>query len=262
MNVSDLMQTGANERNETVPSRIALLAVADVSVLLGLRPPWARLAADLRHVEPWVARVGADQAIASLAGAVLWLTALWLAFALLLVVTSTLPGQLGRAVAAVGALAVPASMRRLLLGTASVAIVVAPAVAATPAFAAPAPPSPSAATAPAVVWPTDPSREAAEPARSAPTAPAHSVTNRAPQAPQAHSTVTVAPGDNLWSIAARSLGPHPTAEQIASAWPRWHEANRSVIGDDPNLIVPGQRLSGPTEPPPDRPQTDGSGLAP
>ncbi len=54
--------------------------------------------------------------------------------------------------------------------------------------------------------------------------------------------VVVHRGDTLWAIAARHLGPDATAEEIAATWPRWHEANRSVIGDDPHLILPGQQL--------------------
>ena len=57
--------------------------------------------------------------------------------------------------------------------------------------------------------------------------------------------VVVRRGDTLWSIAARSLGPAATADEIAREWPRWHEANRHAIGDDPDLIRPGQVLHPP-----------------
>jgi nucleoid-associated protein YgaU len=55
----------------------------------------------------------------------------------------------------------------------------------------------------------------------------------------------VAPGDCLWLIAARRLGPHPTDAEITAQWPRWYAANRSVIGADPNLITPGEVLHAP-----------------
>ena len=58
--------------------------------------------------------------------------------------------------------------------------------------------------------------------------------------------VVVRRGDTLWSIAARFLGPAATAEEIAREWPRWHEANRHAVGDDPDLIQPGQVLQPPT----------------
>jgi nucleoid-associated protein YgaU len=57
--------------------------------------------------------------------------------------------------------------------------------------------------------------------------------------------VQVRSGDSLWLIAARRLGPQATDMQVATAWPRWYAANRSVIGDDPALIEPGQLLRAP-----------------
>ena len=59
-------------------------------------------------------------------------------------------------------------------------------------------------------------------------------------------TVTVAAGDSLWAIAARQL-PSASDAEVATAWPQWHEVNRAVIGDDPDLIHPGQRLLVPAE---------------
>jgi LysM domain len=58
--------------------------------------------------------------------------------------------------------------------------------------------------------------------------------------------VVVHRGDTLWHIAARHLGPEASAAEIATEWPRWWSANRSVIGDDPDLILPGQRLRPPS----------------
>jgi nucleoid-associated protein YgaU len=52
-------------------------------------------------------------------------------------------------------------------------------------------------------------------------------------------------GDSLWSIAAAELGPNATAEAIAGRWPQWYEANRQLIGPNPNLIIPGQVLNPP-----------------
>jgi resuscitation-promoting factor RpfA len=52
-------------------------------------------------------------------------------------------------------------------------------------------------------------------------------------------------GDTLWDIARRHLPARASAEQVARAWPRWYAANRGVIGPDPSLIVPGQRLQVP-----------------
>lgn len=58
--------------------------------------------------------------------------------------------------------------------------------------------------------------------------------------------IVVQRGDSLWSIAARHLGPGATTAEINAEWPRWFAANQRVIGDDANLITPGQVLSLPT----------------
>ncbi|MCZ0989958.1 transglycosylase family protein [Streptomyces diastatochromogenes] len=78
--------------------------------------------------------------------------------------------------------------------------------------------------------------------KSAPTksAPAKSVPAKAPERPAGHTDrsasrgdYTVREGDTLSAIAAR----HGTT------WQRVYAVNKKVIGDDPNLIVPGQRLA-------------------
>ncbi len=60
--------------------------------------------------------------------------------------------------------------------------------------------------------------------------------------------VVVRKGDSLWSIAARELGPRATADAIAARWPDWYATNRHVIGNDPDLILPGQVLRIPPAP--------------
>ena len=47
-------------------------------------------------------------------------------------------------------------------------------------------------------------------------------------------TYTVHPGDNLWAIA--------DAQNVPGGWPALYEANKGVVGDDPDLILPGQSL--------------------
>jgi LysM repeat protein len=64
-------------------------------------------------------------------------------------------------------------------------------------------------------------------------------------APERTDAVVVRPGDSLWSIAEASLGPGASDELIAQTWPRWHAANRALIGADPDLIHPGQELAVP-----------------
>lgn len=67
----------------------------------------------------------------------------------------------------------------------------------------------------------------------------------------ARSTVVVRAGDSLWRIAAEHLDPDASPAEIAAAWPGWYDANRGVVGTDPNLIHPGQVLA--------RPVTDAAG---
>ena len=55
-----------------------------------------------------------------------------------------------------------------------------------------------------------------------------------------HHGGRVAPGDTLWDIAARRLG-------AGASWPAIYALNRDVIGPDPGVITPGQRLVLPSE---------------
>jgi nucleoid-associated protein YgaU len=58
--------------------------------------------------------------------------------------------------------------------------------------------------------------------------------------------VTVRPGDSLWAIAARGLPANASDAQIAAAVQAWHRVNHKVIGADPHLIFPAQRLIQPS----------------
>lgn len=58
--------------------------------------------------------------------------------------------------------------------------------------------------------------------------------------------VMVRSGDTLWAIAAHHLGEDATAAAIDAEWRRWYSVNIQVIGDDPDLIQPGQRLVAPS----------------
>jgi uncharacterized protein YidB (DUF937 family) len=57
-----------------------------------------------------------------------------------------------------------------------------------------------------------------------------------PPAPPAEETYTVVKGDSLSKIAKRVYG-------NANSWRRIYDANRQVIGDNPDLIKPGQKLT-------------------
>jgi nucleoid-associated protein YgaU len=54
--------------------------------------------------------------------------------------------------------------------------------------------------------------------------------------------VVVVRGDTLWDIARRALPAGADDGEVADAWPAWYAANRHVVGPDPDLLRPGQRL--------------------
>lgn len=56
----------------------------------------------------------------------------------------------------------------------------------------------------------------------------------------AQPIVVVQPGDSLWAIASGT----GTAD-VPAAVRAWYRANRDVIGPDPDLILPGQKLRDP-----------------
>jgi nucleoid-associated protein YgaU len=54
--------------------------------------------------------------------------------------------------------------------------------------------------------------------------------------------VVVHRGDTLWHLAEGHLSDSASDAQVASLVARLHQSNREVIGPDPDLIHPGQRL--------------------
>ncbi|MBM9460711.1 LysM peptidoglycan-binding domain-containing protein [Nocardioides sp. zg-536] len=59
---------------------------------------------------------------------------------------------------------------------------------------------------------------------------------------EAPGTVRVRAGDSLWTIAERTVGPEARLVEVASYWRRLQHENRAVLGADPDLVHPGQRL--------------------
>ncbi len=55
-------------------------------------------------------------------------------------------------------------------------------------------------------------------------------------------TVVVRAGDTLWGLADATLPPRAPESAVAERWHRIYRANRGVIGPDPDLIQPDQRL--------------------
>ncbi|MBB2902144.1 nucleoid-associated protein YgaU [Kineococcus radiotolerans] len=56
------------------------------------------------------------------------------------------------------------------------------------------------------------------------------------------SEVVVHRGDTLWSLASARCGPGAGPGEIAAEQQRLHAANLDVIGEDPDLLLPGQVL--------------------
>ena len=69
--------------------------------------------------------------------------------------------------------------------------------------------------------------------------------HHAPPAP----SVVVRPGDCLWHLAARDLPVGATHQQVTTRWRAIYRLNRALIGPDPDVIEPGQRLVLPLEAP-------------
>ena len=172
-------------------------------------------AAALRLLAPSVGADGAGfepmlvRGCAAVAGACMvwgWLCAL-------AVVVEALQGPACTGVRAPG---VPPVLRRIVLLGCGVAL-----SAAAPAFAAPG--SDTAEGLPAVV--------AGLPFPA-----------RATDLPPEVEGVVVRPGDSLWAISERRLPVGAEDGEITSAWHDLYAHNRDVVGDDPSLIHPGQRL--------------------
>ena len=64
--------------------------------------------------------------------------------------------------------------------------------------------------------------------------------------PSRTESVVVRGGDTLWDIAAAHLGSGATNVAVAAEWQRWYAVNADLIGGDPDLIRPGQRLVAPS----------------
>ena len=59
------------------------------------------------------------------------------------------------------------------------------------------------------------------------------------------TTVVVRPGDTLWSLAEHRLPASSSTAEVVDLVARLHRRNSAVIGSDPDLIRPGQRLVSP-----------------
>ncbi len=209
-----------------VTAGLALLATAPPSTA------WR----ELHGADPTVDHTGPVVAAAALLA---WALAAWLAMTVLVTAAGRLPGMAGRLAGAGARRIAPAAVRRaveLALGltVAAGGLGAVPASAAPGPDAAPASATDASTTRPGLDWP-----RGAGPAGTASTGG------------EAAESVLVRPGDSLWRLAAQQLqaagAPALSDAQIAQAWPSWWSANRDLVGDDPDLIRPGMRLSPPAD---------------
>lgn len=248
---------------------ISCLVAADVAVLVLARPQWHSVARQAGAIAANDSSGATDAALGAVAGAALWLVAAWLGVGFAAALLSAVPGACGRMAHVASRRLLPAAVRRLVAGSAGLSVLLGPVAGAA---AQPLDPGPhragTVAALPTPSWPVDGRSRPPAPARvptDPPAQPPQPVQRPQPplpvQRPQPPHTaqpptrptrsgdagaVRVRPGDSLWLIAARRLGPSAGAADIAAAWPRWYAANRALIGPDPALIHPGQVLYAPT----------------
>lgn len=177
-----------------------------------------------------------------------WLCTAWLALVAVLEQGARVPGRLGRLAGGTVRRVAPGPVRALVRTAVGVSVAASVLAGPTAALAEDRTPTVAGSTADSLDWPgvapvTAGPATAAPAPRTAPPAAAPTVAPAAVVPPSGE--VVVHRGDSLWSIAQRALGPSAGNAQVAQAWPRWWAANRAVVGDDPDLIHPGDRLSAP-----------------
>lgn len=174
--------------------------------------------------------LGYDAALGGCAAAAAWLAVTWFAGCVALALLGRLPGAIGRCATGLAERVTPAVFRRLVEACLGATLVLATSTQLAHAATAPAPLHVATATG-LLADPTVPSPDRPD---VRPTKPSHH-----------RHVVRVRPGDTLWRIAATHMSGRPTDHAISREWHRWYAANRTVVGGDPNLIVPGQRLHPP-----------------
>jgi nucleoid-associated protein YgaU len=193
-----------------------------------------------------------DRALVDLAAAALLACVAWAWLALSATVVEALraprvagvrPGRPVRGVRRVGhAARLPGGLRRLVLAGCGVAML---SGLAAPALAAggrsPAPPAHASPLA---------HRDRGLSVLVGLPLPERAVAPRAPQTrPRPTLSVVVRSGDCLWSIAARDLPADASPVEVAHRWHALYAANHDLIGPDPDVIEPGQRLRLPVRTP-------------
>ncbi len=199
----------------------------------------------MRHPQEWIGMHGAESAILTVAVAASWLLLGWLTLGLAVGLVGELPGAAGRAARALASVVLPRAIRQAVALTLGVGLVTATASAAAADPGSTGSGSPASSTSVAVDWPVQPPSAPSSPVLPP---PAHGGPSGSDDPPD--GVVLVRPGDSLWAIAGVRLGSGATPAQIAAAVSAWYQVNLAVIGPDPDLIHPGQRLAVPAASPP------------
>lgn len=211
----------------TAVACVALIAACAVACLV-IGPSWHDVRSLVTSPRQAVRDAGADRVVITVAGVLLWTLCGWLALAVACCVLGAHPGRGGRLARRFGRLISPRLLRRacgVAVGVGLLQVVSQSMSSAPAAYAAvtQVPPDDAATVdAAGVDWPVQ------------------------PDVSSTYLTVTVRPGDCLWSLAQAHLGYDATTAQISAEVDRWWEANANVIGADPDLLMPGQILTIPT----------------
>jgi nucleoid-associated protein YgaU len=219
---------------------VTTAAMAAVAVALrALTPDLSALTVGGLDLQRVADTAGAETLLLAAAAAGAWLAWAWGALGLVLTALSALPGVAGAAAGVLLRRVLPASARHAAALALGVGLAAAPALTGCTT-----PPAPAVTTMavlqPSAVpdWPAPGSSTAPAPPAALPDWPA--------PAPGDH---VVLRGECLWSIAAADLrdrtGTDPTDAEVATAVGAWWAANAAVIGDDPDLLLPGQVLRPP-----------------
>lgn len=192
-----------------------------------------------------------DAAVVHLVALAAWLLVGWLLLATVTTLLARLPGGVGRATDVVSRRVTPALIRRAISGSAALGIAVSPALAPAAATAGACAPGRLPGldrTATACAPDVSGDRRPSGPTHPAPASGATATGTPAAATPVEGHTHTVVAGDTLWGLAAAELdaaGRPTTPDRVAERWPAWWQANRVVIGNDPDLIRVGTVLAAP-----------------
>lgn len=253
------MRAAASPGSTTPKVLRADAAMAVVVLLLGLflAGTGGSMVQRLRSSSERRQSLGFEDQLGLVANTAGLIVTVWWAMSLVIAITAALLERSGkaRAASAAGKFA-PGFMRRLALAAVGLQLLTAPLATAStvpsistvpsPGAASPTPsasgawtpaPAPAPPGAPAVAHPQwRPLPPVIEPG------PLAGGPRRIPQPAGRGVEVTVRTGDSLWGLSAARLGPYASDVDIALDWPRLYQANRDVIGDNPNLLRPGQVL--------------------